>query len=407
MAYHDSDIPSPKTHLHTLLPGIPDSIMDVRATISEDHLMNATHIIFDYINQLCTLASLHDHASSQTLKSLLETAKTIQIFKTGGNCPWNHYERRTSDSSEWSVYDEIMVCVVSECLLANQITFGTLSKQRRAEMTDDKWKKSHNLLKLSFTLLNSFRPLVEDTPAASHKVHINYAYHSNTILTQFIVIMKNLYQTSDQVDSQFGVFDKLPSNVGTYRKIIIFIYNEYSVLGSIGQTSYLTYIHFLEIIYCYYSAVMYYKNNELGIALGLVQYGLLNAVENNPIKSKLKIWKKKNQVNTKGKLKEGKLLDDKVHLSRQFTKDFPPLYQSILVVVSRLLEILYFKFSKMNEIISFSHIVEPSEIQAKYLFKSSDLPAGLQVPPSGVDSFIPDCIQTEGSSSALPARNYF
>ncbi|VEU23337.1 DEKNAAC104470 [Brettanomyces naardenensis] len=396
------EIPFPLPDFKTCT-GIPPSIGDTRATISPDNLMNSSNILYNYVDVLCTLAHNHQPNADSVPKILL-SAKQIPLLQVEGHCPWSNYRIAKEHLSKWTVYDEIVMAVISACLTYNQLTIQNLEEYslQEEQLTDEAWRKANNLLKQSFSLLNAFSPGVDDP---SHSVNLNYVFQLNTALIQLMVVMKNLFLTYHEIDAQFGAFDKLPANLGTYRKILIFIYNKFSVLGSLhsGFThdrSFQNYKHFLQALYCYYSAAEYYKKNEMGLALGLVEYGLQSVIERDPIRSKLGIQRKKKKV------KDKKLLEGEIKLAREFHKnDFPVLLQRVLVIVAKLLRILYVKFDKMNSSLNFDRVVEPMEIEQNYLFTSANLPSGLQVPLANVMEYVPNCL--EGYARQPTVRRYY
>lgn len=379
-------IPVPDNSL-TILGSIPAQIKSARATINASDLMNSSNNLSDYLDLLCSY--VHETHPVDTMPELLVAARTVPFIESEHKIvPWKEYPAK---EGTWFFYDEMLASVASASWIYHELTIDNLTRQFDSDIPDETWKRSNNLLKQSFSLFNAFQTNTSDD---CHGEGLGYIYHANSILIQLIVIMRDVHTTYREIDADFGAFNKVHSNVGTFRRILVFIYNESTILLQSKRYAAVN-TQALEILYCYYTALEYYAKNSLGVALGLIQYALVNSIEQDPIKNRFGL--------KSTKVKERPLLNDNVKLIHKFRSNLPPLYQKLLITLSKILKILYWKIGKENDSLSFDTVPSSKEIKHSYLFGSNDLPTGLQIPLTSMPVYRPACF---GVSSA-PVHNYF
>ncbi|ODV87302.1 hypothetical protein CANARDRAFT_5850 [[Candida] arabinofermentans NRRL YB-2248] len=419
MASSKAEIPFP-LHGFRAASDIPSFLMDLRRSISVDQLMNSASNLHEYIEELFKLVKVKSTGKPTNIDELLNEAKSIQMFQiiSSDNTPWSQYSLPAGKSkTQWTIYDELVVATISLSHIYNVLTLETLDSNYEAgSITDSDWKRSSNLLRSSFSVLNEFKN--STSVDEYHSANAGYILHLNTILVQLIVIFKNIYITFAEIDSRFGDFEKLPDRLSAYIKILIFIYNELSVLEKLTTTekekrslkieiksrssddlaNVKLMKRYMEIIYCYYKSLDSYGADSVGLAIGLVKYGLLNSMDQDPIKSKLKM-----NFHSNRKLKEKQMFKEDVILIKQMN-NLPLVFKKNLIMVINLLKTLNVKFEKINNNIKFDKVIEADNIKKNYLFSANDLPTGMQVPLTDIQRYVPSCLE---QGLATPSRNYF
>ncbi|GMG29786.1 unnamed protein product [Ambrosiozyma monospora] len=468
---------------------IPSSLADLRLSISPDQLTNSTNNIHEYINSLFqytydSLIRTNAISTEVSIVHLLTTAKSMSYIELDSkslsvSLPWSNYGfAGNTTATHWSVFDEIMASVVSICLIYNYLTLQILNENyeqsKQHQLSDETWKKSNNLLKTSFSYLSVFKGAYEELQQQQqqkqqqqhllscvcndledlHKSRFNYAYHLNSSLVQLIVIFKNIYVTTTEIESRFGDFDTVPDRVGTYMKVVVFIHNEWLIIKKLAlslasnnkesslspqrnvistakaRLMFQTWDNFLQIIYCYYLALDNYSKQSLGIALGLIEFGLVNSIDQSPLKSKLlkhvpdpnspskpRLFNKlrpSGSFNSKSKsntLKEKLIFMENTSLKREFENGnlLPSIFKHHLIMLVKLLKVLKVKLGKENDVLYFQKVAGVKEVQDRYLFgSSSNLPSGISVPLKNMSPFVPSCLkQFDGVSTTGVVNGYF
>lgn len=170
---------------------------------------------------------------------------------------------------------------------------------------------------------------------------------------------------------------------------------------------------FNEVLLCYYFAIFQYKDNNVGVAIGLVNYGLLllqakhtidlessmlpelgpkeSADKLNTLKSKLnissKLQQKRNQLksskinksnsNTEN-LESNIVASSKIH--NRLLLSLPQSFQMPLRQIFDSFNSLNLTFHKENKCLHFQQIPSSDSIATSHLYNSERLPNGRNVP---------------------------
>lgn len=382
---------------------LPGSILQKRSTIVPDKLMNSANIEYDYLDELCQFVYDETNHNVQTIEELINISRRINMFTLKNKTePFWHSYKVTRQI--WTAYDEISATVISSSLAYDQLSLSILYDAMNSNegIEDQGWKKAVNMVKASLSLLDAFRDHICDI---NHDSNMAWVTSVSKIIMQALPICRNVYETYNAVNLQFGAFDSLPSNSSIFKRILICEYNKISALKRI-QSSFANevavdcYLHCAEICYCYYSAMEYYNKGELGIALGLVKYGLLRGTEQSTIKSKIRLGKKKNK-----EFKRNTVWKENIRLSKALRIGLEPIFVKFLILLIQLLKILYCKFEDMNNNISFKSVISSQEVEQSYLFSASNLPTGLEIPLRDIKPFHPRCLVSNVNDNSN--RNYF
>ncbi len=372
---------------------IPVNLRDTRLAIAPGNLMNASNLMYDYLEQICSFVYKQSGSELNSLSELVEKAKTVLLVNDEKSkaCPWSNYPIPQSLSS-WSLYDELCTLIVSSGLIYHQIALNTISKGDDSRIGDLVWKKAVNCLQQSSSLTRAFKPYIT---AAPHSDNILYVEHLNSTLLQITVVMRNIETQYVNLNTDDDILQSASRSNAIFIRILVFIYNEAVKLESSPspmhwEMPYECYKKFLEVLLCYYSGLNEYGQNKMGVALALTEYGILAASEQSKTKARLGIRSRK--VLSGSKIRESKLWRDEVILRKNFKRHLPDALQRTLTETVKLLRVMYVRFEKMNTTLNFDEVPKMEEIEEKHLFSSDSLPGGMAVPVSRTKQFRPTCL---------------
>ncbi|CDK25085.1 unnamed protein product [Kuraishia capsulata CBS 1993] len=386
------------------------------------------------------------------MDQLFLKAGSIVMFSALKNdqLPWKNIHGELGKLSDWTLKNEIMVSSLSLVSVFGLVTGNglprLLSATASSEEADRAWKKPGVLLKRAHCYLEMLQlhqnALMWEVPSSFFELDFNsvtFLGHLNNASLQLSVLSKNVWNLEKSIDDSFGDFsvDSLSksTNFAMYVRIVIQTYDEINVAQRLlppriqVQTYFACLKSFLECYVCLYLSLDYYKKNQVGLSIGLVNYALAlaqtkdedrlrNTEEKNSFKDKLNL---KNKFNEKKDAKATKKLESDNNSSHKLSKrivhtnivpnrvletNLPQgLFENLRIVLA-LLHLLNMKFNKENNNLSFQKVVPVTEVSQNHLFGSSNLPSGVGVPLTS-NPWYPRCINSETDKDYSLQNAYF
>lgn len=404
MSIRVEDIPSPfPVQFYSLVPQINlADLVNLRSQVDITNLTNSCNLLHEYIDELAKIVFIYQKYT--TFDEFIQAADRFAIYDVPKGGPvWKNYPIDLSEVNQWSILDELIVSVYTLNMIYTLRTIQLIqSTIQQDKIAIDNWQKCNNYLKISYGYLMSFKLHVP----SSHQKRFAISISICEFYTQLIVILKNIWDLQNEIDDNMGRLDHGPKNVGMYIKLVVFMHNQLKVIeqqnGPWGR--------FMNIILGYYLGLQSWQENSMGWCVSYIQCSLVLGLEQGEVRGKLKDTMQKIKIGSKFKIvkerdnvRSKELFQNEIKLDRCFRGQ--PLLQEAMTSLVKLLRLLYVKFDKINENLSFEKVIPVDEVKSNHLFNATNLPNGIKVPLNSYTKYEP--IELTSKANNISDQQYF